>query len=336
MSREGGNVRIAVEHADALSYSCDVLALKYAQQAFGADLAAIEALSKRDPHIPQDLPAVGEMRVFAGRPELGAKLILLIGVKPLYHFQYPDIRDFARTALEMLFRSDPNCGHAALTLHGPGYGLDEKECFDAEISGLLDALTVGAFPGSLQRITIVERNVRRSRRLQAQLEELLKSRTPEFSPRDGRGLAQGYASSERIRAAGYGAANKPLIFVAMPFREDMHDHFLYGIARTAQDLGFLCERADQAHFTGDILEWVKSRIAASRAVIADLSFANANVYLEVGYAWGCSKPTILIAREGEELKFDLRGQRCIHYKWISDLEEAVKKELLSLPAAAVP
>src|ERR1051326_3548309 len=97
----------------------------------------------------------------------------------------------------------------------------------------------------------------------------------------------------------------------MPFSDDLLDHYEYGIESAAKAMGFLCERADQAHFTGDILQRVKDTIMRSRVVIADLSFANPNVYLEVGYAWGCGKPTILLARDGEELKFDVRGQRCL-------------------------
>jgi hypothetical protein len=38
-------------------------------------------------------------------------------------------------------------------------------------------------------------------------------------------------------------------------------------------------------FTGDVLERVKSQIVASTAIIAVLTGANPNVYLEVGYAW---------------------------------------------------
>jgi len=133
-----------------------------------------------------------------------------------------------------------------------------------------------------------------------------------------------------MRGVGYESENKPLAFVAMPFREDMLDHYEYGIQNAVQTMGFLCERADQAHFTGDILQWVKDRIMRSSVVIADLSFANPNVYLEVGYAWGCGKPTILLIRHGEDLKFDVKGQRCLVYRRIKDLEDSLRKELEAL------
>ena len=46
-------------------------------------------------------------------------------------------------------------------------------------------------------------------------------------------------------------------------------------------------------------------------VIADLTHERPNVYLEVGYAWGRKVPTVLVTREADDLKFDVKGQRCI-------------------------
>lgn len=125
---------------------------------------------------------------------------------------------------------------------------------------------------------------------------------------------------------------KPHIFIAMPFREDMDDIYYYGIQPSVHSVGYLCERVDLTTFTGDILEQIKSRIESAELVIADLTGANPNVYLEVGYAWGKSLPTILLAKDGEEPKFDVRGQRCIIYKRILDLEKALKQELKGLLA----
>ncbi len=65
-------------------------------------------------------------------------------------------------------------------------------------------------------------------------------------------------------------------------------------------------------------------------MIAELSGANPNVYLEVGYAWGKSRPTILLIKDDQELRFDVHGQRCLKYERIRDLEESLKKELNEL------
>ncbi len=65
-------------------------------------------------------------------------------------------------------------------------------------------------------------------------------------------------------------------------------------------------------------------------VIADLSLANPNVYLEVGYAWGRGRPTILVVRDVKELRFDVQGTRCLVYQSIRHLEELLTKELAAV------
>ncbi len=112
----------------------------------------------------------------------------------------------------------------------------------------------------------------------------------------------------------------------------MDDIFHYGIQGAVNAAGYLCERADLATFTGDLMDWVKRRIKSARLVIADLSSANPNVYLEIGYAWGCGIPTVLLISDSTDLTFDVRGQRCLVYKSIRALEESLAKELKGFPA----
>jgi hypothetical protein len=124
--------------------------------------------------------------------------------------------------------------------------------------------------------------------------------------------------------------NKPRAFVAMPFSDDMEDVFYYGIQNPVRQLGYICERVDQEAFTGDILDQVKMRIENAEVVIADLTGSNPNVYLEVGYAWGKGRPTVLVANKKDELKFDVRGQKCLKYQSIKDLEKLLTTELMGL------
>jgi hypothetical protein len=70
-------------------------------------------------------------------------------------------------------------------------------------------------------------------------------------------------------------------------------------------------------------------------VIPDLTTANPNVYLDFGYAWGCGVPTVLLTRDTGDLKFDVRGQRCLAYKRIKELEELLATELQNLLDADV-
>jgi hypothetical protein len=264
--------------------------------------------------------------------KLGAKAVLFVGVKQLWEFAYKEIRQFARDVLVDLAREAPHTHHLCLTVHGPNFGLDESEAFAAEIAGLSDAVSTGDTPEDLERITIIEREPERAKRLSSQLASLMPGLIIEPDPRRRRAV-QGQETAQRLQSVGYDSENKPRVFVAMPFAPEMEDTFHYGIEIPVKEAGFLCERADLASFTGDVMEWVKKRIASCRLVIADLTGANPNVYLEVGYAWGCNKPTILLARDTEQLKFDTQGQRCLVYKSsIKTLEEVLRRTLDALRA----
>jgi len=52
----------------------------------------------------------------------------------------------------------------------------------------------------------------------------------------------------------------------------------------------------------------------SQLIIADITpTSNANVYFEVGYALALEKPTILLAKKGTALPFDVAGFRVLFY-----------------------
>jgi len=322
-------VTVEVKTGDALKIQADVLALKYAQDLFGVDAVVASHLSKFHTDLITSLPRIGEHLLVESYGSLGVKAVLFVGVNPLWRFGYQEIREFARRALDHLAQVASNTKHLCLTLHGVQYGLDESEAFESEIAGCVDAVASGRFPRLLERITIVELRPDRAERLRQKLSLLLPDGAIKV---DSRGLLAGIPerASERLRAAGYSSESKPFVFVAMPFNEKMDDVFHYGISGAVNKAGFLCERADLSSFVGDIMEWVKKRIKAAKFLIADLTTANPNVYLEVGYAWGCSIPTILLVQDTAELKFDVKGQRCLVYKSIKHLEESLQKELENL------
>ncbi len=140
-------------------------------------------------------------------------------------------------------------------------------------------------------------------------------------------LIQSRGTSKKIQNIKIGKEEQPMIFVAMPFTEEMLDTYNFGIKNAANNTGFLCERADASSYSGHVIEWVKKRIQASDLVVADLTTANPNVYLEVGFAWGSKKPTILLIKNIEDLKFDVMMHKCIRYKHITNLQELLTLEL---------
>lgn len=323
-------VTVDVQCEDALRIPVDVLALKFAQNLYGVDALVADKLTASGREIP--FPKPWRARIEHGARDIAASKVLFVGVPTLEEFGYREIRTFARTVLSALADEAPGTEHVGLTVHGPGYGLDEIEAFEAEVAGLVDAVRAGDAPDALRRITVVERNEGRARRLKVLLADLLPGGSIEIER--GRLAQAGEERTERLRAAGYASDAKAHVFVAMPFKDTMDDVYHYGIQGAVRSAGFLCERADLSSFTGDVLDWVRTRIKRASLVIADLTEGNPNVYLEVGYAWGCGIPTILLVRDSQDLRFDVRGQRCLIYKTIKHLEDVLGTELKSLRGVA--
>jgi hypothetical protein len=260
---------------------------------------------------------------------MNPRSVLFVGVKSLRKFTYAEIRHFARNAMTFLAQKAPDTRSLALTIHGPGYGLDEVEAFESELAGIVEAVSAGDLPSALESISFVESDTGRARRLAHALKKLFPDGIISVDERDA--IARlGDQAQNTLRTAGYASFAKSHVFVAMPFAPEMDDVFHYGIQGAVNAAGLLCERADLSAFTGDVVDWVKQRISSATLVVADLSSANPNVYLEVGYAWGCRVPTVLLARDVNDLKFDVKGQRCLFYTSIRNLEELLRNELRSM------
>jgi len=322
-------IAIEIQIVDVLKIKADVLVLKYAQEFYGVDSAAFSKLGVLHKKVESKLPRPNDFLLLESLGSLGAEYVLFAGVLDVLQFRYREIRDFSFRSLKYLSKIRPDAEHVCLTLHGASYGLDETEAFEAEIAGLVDAITQGLYPNRLKKISIAELYEPRATRLRAALENLLPDGIITIS--EEKFLARRSTDTDELLSnAGINSEEKPLIFVAMPFDNKLDDVFHYGIQNAVNRAGFLCERADQISFTGDILDLIKRRIKKASLLIADLTTTNPNVYLEVGYAWGLGKPTVLIAQDVQDLKFDVKGQKCIIYSGIRELEEKLSQELLGL------
>lgn len=316
------SIRIEVVNDDALRLRTEVLVLKHAQRSLGVDAKAKELLGL-------DLGMIlepGGQLIVEGPPAVSAEKVVFLGVPPIVNFGYTQIRHFARRAMALVGAELPQAREVALTLHGAGYGLDEIACFDAELAGLLDAFNLGTISPLLERVLVVEADVGRAYRLHRHLAETINGEVsagisvpPNRDIVDKVGGVSSDATAEHDHA-----------FVAMPFADQFEDIFHYGIAPSVRAAGLLCERIDQAKFTGDILARMKERIRSATLLVADLTEANPNVYLEVGFAWAANVPTVLVHHQDTELKFDVQGQKCLHYATIKQLEENLTAELMGL------
>ena len=299
---------IEIETGNAFSVAADVLVLKHAQGAYGVDAAAKDRLGLQ---MEMDLPP-GAYLTVPGSGGIQARSVVFLGVPDLPNFGYDEIRQFGRRAVSLVVAEFPDCRELALTLHGVGYGLDEWACFEAEVGGIIEAID-GATTSRLQRVRIVETDEQRARRLRGRLEELFPAATSSAHPRSAKTTADsGHA------------------FVATPFSPTFDDAFHYAIEPAVHKSGLLCERIDQKPFTGSIPDRIKEKIRSATLVVANLTEANPNVYLEVGFAWGAEVPTVLVCHDVAELKFDVQSERCIVYSNIIDLEEKLTSELRGL------
>lgn len=324
-------INIEIQIADALKIKADVLVLKYAQEFFAIESLVYSQLAISYKDITTKLPEPNDFLLLEAPGELGASQVLYCGVVDILKFRYKEIRDFAFRSLKHLAEVKPDTQHICLTLHGANYGLDEAEAFRSEVAGLVDAIEKGLFPSSLRKITIAEFYEPRATLMRKILADSFPNGVIKTES-GGREIAfrRDIGAIDPLSEAGITSEAKPLIFVAMPFDKKMDDVFHYGIRNAVNNAGFLCERADEISFTGDILDLIKRRIKKASLLIADLTTTNPNVYLEVGYAWGLGKPTVLIAQDVQDLKFDVKGQKCIIYSGIRELEEKLSAELLGL------
>lgn len=76
-------------------------------------------------------------------------------------------------AFEALAEKAPEIENLAITLQGPGYGLEEIEAFESEMRGLLEAVNGRTSPPKLKTIAFVEWNEGRAQRARQALRRLL-------------------------------------------------------------------------------------------------------------------------------------------------------------------
>lgn len=105
---------------------------------------------------------------------------------------------------------------------------------------------------------------------------------------------------------------RPSAFVAMPFREPFNTLYKEVIEPRTK-LDFEVNRIDEKPGPGLIFKDIQQEIAEADVVIAEISDPNQNVFYEVGYAHALNKPTILLAKRGIQLPFDISSYRVIFY-----------------------
>jgi hypothetical protein len=315
-------VEIAVVAADIMQRPCDLILLKHADGFYGVDSLISDRIGFRSG--VQD----GESVFVRGRG-IEAYEVLYLGVGALNEFRYREIRQFGNRILSLAAQRN-GVRTVCTPLHGPGYGLDEREAFLSLVGGFFDAIVSGSYPADLDRIEIVELSSSRAQRLTQILSE-----TMERPIRAGHPFKVGVEARSAFSTFGNESERKTKLFVAMPFAPEHTDVWEIAIQESCQAAGLICERVDQNAYTGEVLGEIRRRVAGSSGVIAVLDDANPNVFLEIGFAWGLEKPTVLVSKEGATLPFDVRGQKCIQYTSIANLRKTLTEELGKLARQGV-
>jgi hypothetical protein len=251
-------MEIAIANMDITQVEADLVVMKHADGFYGADQIIASTIGfngyVRD----------GEW-LFVGAKAIAAAEVLFIGVGPLNEFRYERIQAFGSDAVSLARSHSRPIRHMALTIHGPGYGLDPEQAFLSMIAGIIAEYKRGAT--LLDKISVVERSPKRCEVLNNLLQ----------GQRSGFGLLQGpqrnsvsipsptqvatkapVVGDSNLILFGARAECKPRLFVAMPFADEFFDEYAIAFCEAARANNFVCERLDLEHFTGDVVSEIRS------------------------------------------------------------------------------
>ncbi len=138
--------------------------------------------------------------------------------------------------------------------------------------------------------------------------------------------------------------DKQLVFVLMPFDDELTTIYETIIKPTVESMEMVCRRADDYKTNKAIIQDIWKGICEARLIIADLTNLNSNVMYELGIAHTVGKETIMIYQKNkEEVKFpfDIAHIRRIEYENTATggkkLEVDIKETITSiLEPTAIP
>lgn len=171
----GRQVLFTIQNDDAMSYTADVLALKYAGTFYGVDHAVANRLVNAGLATDlNDLRARSGFKIVSSGGLVAAQQVMFVSAPRPREFTYAAVRELAVTMLYQLkYAFKPTPRTMATTVHGIGFGLDELEIITSQVAGFMEAFRNNDFPETLETISIVELDPRRVERLRATVDALL-------------------------------------------------------------------------------------------------------------------------------------------------------------------
>jgi len=134
-----------------------------------------------------------------------------------------------------------------------------------------------------------------------------------------------------------GSNDSDVVFWLMPFpKEGAPPHLrsmeevFQNLLRPAveQELKVSVRRADDIFDTGEIMQSIWENIVRARALVADLTGRNPNVFYEVGLADVLNKEVVLLSQTIDDVPFDLRSRRVLIYNVNYPGPDKLRQELL--------
>lgn len=336
-----------VQFDDVSKVPSDLLLLKHAQAFYSADRAVASSLISLRLCVEDDLrPQPGEYVLVETNGLIAPSRVMFLGTPSLSEFGYEQMELFAQRAIQAFVKLGLPLNVMTTTVHGSGYGLDGGESLQRLVRGFQRGLseTSSIEIGKIMFVTMGEREARILTAVLANMSLPPRNQVPppniHEATSDSKQIERSGSVSNTTgaRATDQGVREasvpgKKRVFVAMPFTDEFDNVYEFGIYPAVRNCGFICEKVDEAHFTGDVLARIKQGIETAAVVIADLTQARPNVYLEVGYAWGRGTRVIFLARRGEDLHFDVRMHRCIYYGKFAQLSKDLEELLRGLEAS---
>lgn len=129
-----------------------------------------------------------------------------------------------------------------------------------------------------------------------------------------------------------GVSGKGALLVALPVDSD--DEIVTDVRRAIEQIayehGLVVTRVEDLEWKNCVTNRVLESIEESEFFIVDLTNPNPEKYYEAGYAQGIGKTPIYIAREGTDIRLNLKGYQVIFfdskYELMSKLSERLHRE----------
>ncbi len=102
-------------------------------------------------------------------------------------------------------------------------------------------------------------------------------------------------------------------FALLPPTDSAHNTFRHIIHDVVTASGLVCESAQRVFSTGRVMDKIWVQINKARTIVADLSGQDPDVFYLTGISHGLNKPVILLARNQDEIPFDLKERSRMIY-----------------------